>query len=53
MADDGVRIVRIDRTARRNAIDSATAQRLDDEFVAFDADPGARVAVLTGDEKAF
>lgn len=51
--DDQVRIVHIDRTARRNAIDSVTAQRLHDELTAFDADPDARVAVLTGDTAAF
>ncbi|WCO68396.1 crotonase/enoyl-CoA hydratase family protein [Iamia majanohamensis] len=50
---DGVVVVRIDRPGRRNAIDSATAQRLHDELIAFDEDPGARVAVLTGDEAAF
>ena len=50
---DGVALVRIGRPQRRNAIDSATAQRLHDELLAFDADPGARVAVLTGDEQAF
>jgi enoyl-CoA hydratase len=48
-----VRVVRIDQPKVRNAIDSDTAQRLHDEFVAFDADPDARVAVLTGDEQAF
>ena len=53
MTDDAVRIVRIDRPQRRNAINSDTAQRLHDEFVAFDADPTARVAILTGDEQAF
>jgi enoyl-CoA hydratase len=46
---DGVRVVRIDRPHRRNAIDSATAARLADEMLAFEADDGARVAVLTGD----
>lgn len=48
-----VRIVRIDRGSRRNAVDSATAQRLHDEFLAFDADAEARVAILTGDADAF
>jgi len=52
-ASNTVRVVRIDRGARRNAIDSATAERLHDEFTAFDADPKARVAVLTGDVDAF
>jgi enoyl-CoA hydratase len=50
---DVVRVVRIDQPRVRNAIDAATAQRLHDEFVAFDADPVARVAVLYGDERAF
>lgn len=48
-----MRIVSIDRPERRNAIDSATAERLHDELLAFDADPDARVAILTGDEAAF
>ena len=54
-ADAGraVRIIRLDRGERRNAIDSATAARLHDEFTAFDADPERRVAVLTGDAAAF
>jgi enoyl-CoA hydratase len=34
-------------------VNSATAQRLHDEFIAFDADPDAKVAVLTGDDTAF
>jgi enoyl-CoA hydratase len=50
---DFVRVIRIDQPAVRNAINSATAQRLHDEFVAFDYDDGARVAVLTGDTAAF
>ena len=50
---EAVRIVRIDQSHARNAIDSVTAERLHDEFVAFDADPDAKVAVLTGDEQAF
>lgn len=53
MADDGVRVVRIGRPERRNAVDSATAARLHDELLAFDADPTAKVAILTGDEQAF
>ncbi|MCI0637161.1 MAG: enoyl-CoA hydratase-related protein, partial [Actinobacteria bacterium] len=48
-----VRVVRIDQPDVRNAINSETASRLHDEFVAFDADPAERVAVLTGDEAAF
>jgi enoyl-CoA hydratase len=50
---DGVRLVRIDRPHRRNAIDSATAEALHDTFVAFDAADDERVAVLTGDDAAF
>ena len=48
-----VRVVRIDQPAVRNAINAATAARLHDEFVGFEADPDQRVAVLTGDESAF
>lgn len=50
---DGVTVIRIGRPERRNAIDSATAQRLHDELIAFDEDPDLRVAVLTGDARAF
>ncbi len=50
---DGVRVVRIDQPHARNAINSETAARLHDEFVAFDADDTAKVAVLYGDEQAF
>jgi enoyl-CoA hydratase len=50
---DVVRVVRIDQPHVRNAVDSATAARLHDELVAFDADPDAKVAVLTGDATAF
>jgi enoyl-CoA hydratase len=48
-----IRIVRIGRPERRNAINSETAQRLHDELVAFDEAPDARVAILTGDETSF
>ncbi|MBA2283798.1 MAG: crotonase/enoyl-CoA hydratase family protein [Acidimicrobiia bacterium] len=48
-----VRIVRIDQPQVRNAVNSATAARLHDELLAFDADPDAKVAVLTGDKAAF
>jgi len=46
-------VVRIDQPHARNAVNSATAARLHDEFLAFEADPGAKVAVLTGEEVAF
>ncbi len=52
-ASDAVRIVRIGRPERRNAVNSETAERLYREFLAFDNDPTAKVAVLTGDESAF
>jgi enoyl-CoA hydratase/carnithine racemase len=48
-----VRVVRIGRPEKRNAIDSDTAARLLEEFTAFDAAEDERVAVLTGDEQAF
>ncbi len=50
---DPIQIVRIDQGHVRNAINGPTATRLHDEFVAFDADPDALVAVLTGDTEAF
>lgn len=46
-------VVRIDQPQVRNAINTATAQRLHDELLAFEADPDARVVVLTGDDSAF
>jgi enoyl-CoA hydratase len=50
---DGVIVIRIDQGHVRNAINSETAARLHDAFMAFDDDDRARVAVLTGDEAAF
>ena len=50
---EAVRVVRIDQPHARNAVNSATAARLHDEFVAFDADEDAKVAILTGDDIAF
>ncbi len=50
---EGVVIIRIDQGHVRNAINTETAARLHDAFVDFDADPTARVAVLTGDDAAF
>jgi enoyl-CoA hydratase len=51
--DGTVFIVTINRAARRNAVDAATARALYDAFSAFDADDEARVAILTGAEGAF
>ena len=48
-----ITVVRIDQPAARNAINTETAQRLHDEFLAFEADDDAKVAILTGDETAF
>jgi enoyl-CoA hydratase len=48
-----VRVIRIDQPGVRNAVNSATAERLYEEFTAFDADGEARVAILTGDDAAF
>jgi enoyl-CoA hydratase len=50
---DGVVVIRIDQGHVRNAINTDTAARLHDAFLAFDEDPSARVAILTGDEAAF
>ena len=43
-----VTTVILDRPDRRNAVDRATAEALADALRAFDDDPAARVAVLTG-----
>jgi enoyl-CoA hydratase len=46
--DGPVTIVSINRPHCRNAVDGATARRLYDAFLAFDADNDASVAVFTG-----
>nr|WP_246283506.1 crotonase/enoyl-CoA hydratase family protein [Nocardioides perillae] len=43
-----VRVVTIDRPHRRNAVDLPTAELLERVFDGIEADPGVRVAVLTG-----
>jgi hypothetical protein len=43
-----VAVVTIDRPARRNAVDPATAAALAEAFEKFDADPALSVAILTG-----
>ena len=48
-----VTIVSIDRPAKRNAVDRATAERLADAFRAFDADAEAAVAILRGEGPSF
>src|ERR1700755_1375448 len=46
--DGPVTIVSINRPHCRNAVDGATARKLYDAFLAFDADETASVAVFTG-----
>jgi Enoyl-CoA hydratase/carnithine racemase len=46
--EDAVWTVLIDRPQARNAVDGPTAAALADAFRSFDADAGARVAVLAG-----
>lgn len=48
-----VAVVTIDRPERRNAIDRATAEGLYRAWKAFDADPAARVGILTGANGVF
>ena len=43
----------IDQPHARNAVNSETAARLRDEFLAFEAAEDEKVAILTGDESAF
>ena len=53
VAGGAVRVVRIGRPERRNAVNSEVAEALLEAFVAFEASEDERVAVLTGDEAAF
>jgi enoyl-CoA hydratase len=61
MTDQAVRVERsgpvttvlLSRPARRNAVDGPTAAELAAAFRAFDADPGAAVAVLHGEGGVF
>jgi enoyl-CoA hydratase len=48
-----ITVITINRQQARNAVDRATAQALADAFRAFDADAGARVAVLHGAHATF
>ncbi len=45
---EGITVVTLDRPEVRNAVDSATARRLHEAFLAFEADDQARVAVFHG-----
>lgn len=51
--DGPVTTVLLSRPERRNAVDGPTAAALADAFRAFDADPGAAVAVLHGVDGVF
>jgi len=51
--DGPVRIVQIARPEKRNAVNSETAELLLDAFLAFEAAPDEKVAILTGDATAF
>jgi enoyl-CoA hydratase len=51
--DGAVTIVSINRPHCRNAVDGATARKLYDAFLAFDADADASVAVFTGTDGTF
>ena len=51
--DDHITIITLSRPEVRNAVDRQTAQALAESFRAFEADPDARVAVLTGDQGHF
>ena len=53
VGDGRVRVVRIGRPERRNAVNTQTAAELHDAFLAFEAAEDERVAVLTGDDAAF
>jgi enoyl-CoA hydratase/carnithine racemase len=48
-----VTTVILDRAEVKNAVDRTTAEALAEAFRAFDADPDARVAVLSGDHGTF
>ena len=47
-SDGAVTVVTLRRPDVRNAVDGATARALYEAFLAFDADPAARVAVFHG-----
>jgi len=50
---DRIRVIAINRPERKNAIDRPTADALEAEFAAFDADEDVDVAVLTGEGGTF
>lgn len=50
---DAVRILRMNRPAKLNALNQELTQRLRDALLAADADPSVRAIVLTGQGRAF
>jgi len=51
--DDGIAVLTINRPARRNAIDLATAEAIADALDRVDADDAIRVAIITGTGGSF
>jgi enoyl-CoA hydratase len=51
--DGPVTLIQINRPQKRNAINKVTADALREAWLAFDADPSARVGVLTGGDDVF
>lgn len=51
--DDGVTVVTINRPERRNALSATVVKELQKAFIEFDQDDSRKVAVITGDDKAF
>src|SRR5690625_890430 len=51
--DDGVTAVTINRPERRNALSATVVKELQKAFIEFDQDDSRKVAVITGDDKAF
>lgn len=49
----GVRLIRLDRPEKRNAIDQAVRDQLAEAYAEVDADESIRAAVLTGTDPAF
>lgn len=50
---DGVLLLRLDRPAVRNALNTVLLQALAEALEAAERDPSVRVALVTGDERAF
>lgn len=50
---EGITVITINRRGRRNAVNTATAQKLYSAFIAFEEDPAAKVAVFHGAHGTF